>query len=72
MAHHAFKRDVRDRMARTGEKYTEARRAVEAIQTALPADIYHPTSGDPYYFVDSYDHTPYGAAKSTISASLKT
>jgi len=60
MTHRAFKQDVRDRMARTGEKYTEARRAVEEIEAAPPADVYKPTWGDPYYFVDPYDHTPYG------------
>lgn len=60
MTHRAFKRDVRDRMARTGEKYTEAHRAVEEIQPAPPADVYEPTWGEAYYFVDSYDHTPYG------------
>ena len=51
---------VRHRMARTGEKYTEALRAIEEIQTAVPTDVYKSTSGEPYYYVDSYDHTPYG------------
>jgi hypothetical protein len=65
MTNRAFKHDVRDRVARTGEtrtgeKYTEARRAIEGIQATPPADVYKPTSGEPYYFVDSYDHTPYG------------
>ena len=60
MTHRAFKQDVRDRMARTGEKHTEARRAIEEIQAAPPADVYKPTWGEAYYFVDPYDHTPYG------------
>jgi hypothetical protein len=60
MTHRAFKQDVRDRMARTGEKYTAARRAVEEIQAVPPADHYEPDWGDPYYFVDPYDHSPYG------------
>jgi len=60
MTNRAFKQDVRDRMARTGEKYTKARRAIDEIQAAPPADIYKSTSGEPYYFVDTYDHTPYG------------
>ncbi len=59
MRNRAFKQDVRDRMARTGEKYTKARRAIEEIQAA-PADVYKPISGEPYYFIDTYDHTPYG------------
>lgn len=47
-------------MARTGEKYTEALRAIEEIQAAVPTDVHDSTSGEPYYYVDSYDHTPYG------------
>jgi len=60
MTHRAFKQDVRDRMARTGEKYSEARRAIEEIQAVPPADVYKPIWGEAYYFVDPYDHTPYG------------
>ncbi len=60
MTHRAVKQEVRDRMARTGEKYTDARRAIEEIQAAAPADVYEPIWGEPYYFVETYDHTPYG------------
>jgi hypothetical protein len=60
MTNRAFKQDVRDRMARTGEKFTKARRAIEEIQAAPSAEVYKSTSGEPYYFVDTYDHTPYG------------
>lgn len=60
MTHRAFKQDVRDRMAQTGEKYTEASRAIAEIHAATPAGLYEPAWGEPYYFVDPYDHTPYG------------
>jgi hypothetical protein len=60
MTHRAFKQDVRDRMARTKEKYTEARRAIEEIQAAPPADVYRPSWDEAYCFVDPYDHQPYG------------
>jgi hypothetical protein len=60
MTDRAFKQDVRDRMARTGGKYTKALRAIEEVQAAPSADVYKSTSGEPYYFVETYDHTPYG------------
>ena len=58
--HRAFRQDVRDRMAQTGEKYTAASRAIEEIKSAPAADLYKPAGGEAYYFVDPYDHTPYG------------
>jgi hypothetical protein len=60
MRHRASRQEVRDRVAKTGEKYTKALRAIQEIQAASPTDDYKPASGEPYYFVDSYDHEPYG------------
>jgi hypothetical protein len=72
MTNRAFKQDVRDRMARTGEKYTKALRAIEEVQAAPSADVYEPTWGEPYYFVDTYDHTPYGPYGNVLAYADKT
>ena len=67
MNNRALKQDVRSRMDRTGEKYTEALRSIEEIQAAVRPEVYRPISGEPYYFVESYDHTPYGPESNVLA-----
>jgi hypothetical protein len=67
MTHRAFKQDVRDRMAQTGEKYTEASRALAEILAAPPAESYNPTWGEPYYAIEPYDHEPYGPSGAVLA-----
>lgn len=60
MTHHAHRQQARARMKRTGEKYTEALRALAEIQSAPAPEPYSPQWGEPYYSLESYDHEPYG------------
>lgn len=67
MTHRAFRQQVRARMERTGEKYSEALRALTEIQSAPTPESYSPRWGEPYYFLDSYDHEPYGPAGDLVA-----
>lgn len=60
MTHRALRQQARARMKRTGEKYTDALRALAVIQSTPAPEHYSPRWGEPYYSLESYDHEPYG------------